>query len=75
MLSREISILNRFLWLGFWIPMAVRSSGVILASSRGMWSYLSPGDRSQVVAGSHEQPVVLVEADLSQPGGDEVIVD
>ena len=37
--------------------------------------YLSPGDRSQVVAGSHEQPVVLVEADLSQPGGDEVIVD
>ena len=30
MFSRLISALSRFLWLGFWTPMAVRSSGVIL---------------------------------------------
>jgi len=36
---------------------------------------VSPADRSQVVAGSHEEAVVLVEADLSEPSGDEVIVN
>lgn len=73
MLSREISILNRFLWLGFWTPMAVRSSGVILA--RGIRSGISPGYRCQVVAGSHEEAVVLFEPDLPEPSGDEVIVN
>ena len=36
MFRREISVLRRFLWAGFWIPMAVRSSGVILEGRLGL---------------------------------------
>lgn len=34
-----------------------------------------PGDRGQVIAGTHEKPVILVESDLPKPGRDEVIVN